>query len=166
MSIYTVTMQLKKVKIEFFMNTNKSFIFYPLMLIFFVVDILSSLVIGRALIASMISLFAVIVSRPINWFRLMLIFVLLGIESFFFYGQWGIQLIYLVPIAMLARRTYTFFASPLSMALIVLIATYTSQFIANSLFGEFNTFMFTVSKIFINIVLTMCISLTYINKEG
>lgn len=144
------------------MNTNKSIIFYPLVLIFFVIDILSSLVTGRPLIVGLMSIFAIIISRPVNWARLILILTLLGIESFFFYGQCGVQLVYLLPIAIIARQIYTIFASPLSMSLIISAGICTCQLMTDLLFGEFNTFMFTVLKIFINIVLTMCISLTYI----
>lgn len=140
---------------------NKAYFFYPLLLLFMCIDIYSSFGLGRPIVHSLLCLFCVAVSHTISTPRLITLLGLLSIESFFFYGQCGLQLIYLIPLALMARKTWDKLTSPLYHALFILTACLIAQLIIDSLLGTNPFSIFTILKFFINIVLTISLSLTY-----
>ena len=140
---------------------NRAYFFYPLLFVFMCIDIYSSLGLGRPLVYSLLCLYCVAVSNKISTMRLTILLGLLGIESFFFYGQWGIQLIYLFPLALMARKTWDKLTSPLYHALFIVTACLIAQLIIDTLLGTNSFSIFTLLKFFINIVLTISLSLTY-----
>lgn len=142
-------------------NINRAYFFYPLLVVFMCIDIYSSFGLGRPLVCSLLCLYCVAVSHKINSPRLLALFGLLGIESFFFYGLWGIQLIYLIPLALIARKTWDKFTSYTHHALFMLVACLIAQLIIDLLLGTNIFSIFTILKFFINIVLTISLSLTY-----
>jgi len=142
-------------------NINRAYFFYPLLFIFMCIDIYSSFELGRPLVYSLLCLYCISISYPISTPRLMTLLCLLGIESFFFYSLWGLQLIYLIPLALIARKTWDKLTSPLYHALFILISCLIAQLIIDFLLGTNIFSIFTILKFFINIVLTISLSLTY-----
>ena len=143
------------------MYIHKGYLFYPLLLVFMCIDICSSFYFGGPLINSLLCLCCVAFSQEISSFRLIILLGLLGIESFFFYSLCGIQLMYLIPLALVARKTWDKLTSPLYHALIILMACLVAQLIIDFLLGMNILSVFTVLKIIVNIILTISLSLTY-----
>ena len=125
------------------------------------IDIYGSFELGRPLIYGLLCLFSVAVSHNISTPRLISLLGLLGIESFFFYGLWGIQLIYLIPLALMARKTWDKVTNPAHHALFIMATGLIAQLIIDALLGINIVSIFTILKFFINIVLTISLSLTY-----
>ncbi len=140
---------------------GRAYVFYPLLFLLMCIDIYSSFGLGRPIICSMVCLYSIAVSYPISMVRLILLLGLLGIESFFFYGLWVIQLIYLLPFAFLARKTWDKLVSSLYHALFIVIICLTAQLIVDFLLGTNPCSIFTMLKFFINIILTISLSLIY-----
>lgn len=141
---------------------KKVYFFYPLLFVCMAIDILSSFICGYPFVQSLLCLFCVALSSPISIVRITLLLVLLSIESFFFYGFWGIQLIYLAPLVLVARVTWDKFTGHTYHALFLLAACFISELILDLLLGINIFSVFTIIKFFINIVLTISLSLTYI----
>lgn len=141
---------------------KKAYFFYPLLYLCMAIDILGSFVFGYPFIQSLLSLFCVTLSSPASILRISLLLILLSLESFFFYGFWGVQLIYLVPLVLIARSTWDKFTHGIYHALFLLASCFIMQLILDLLFGINIFSVFTIIKFFINIVLTISLSLTYI----
>jgi hypothetical protein len=90
-----------------------------------------------------------------------MLLLLLGIESFFFYALWGVQLIYLVPLVLIARTTWDKFVTPTYHALFLLLICLIAQLALDLLLGINISLVFTIIKFFINIILTASLSLIY-----
>lgn len=142
-------------------NINKAYFFYPLLFICMAIDIFSSFSLGAPVIHSLLCLFCVAASSKASKMRLIMLLGLLSIESFFFYGLWGLQLIYLIPLALIARSTWDKVTSSTYHALFLLVSCFIVQLILDSLIGLNIFSAFTILKFFINIVLTISLSLTY-----
>jgi hypothetical protein len=140
---------------------NKVYYFYPLLFVCMAIDILSSIC-GYPFVRSLLCIFCVALSSPVSIVRITLLLALLSIESFFFYGFWGIQLIYLAPLVIIAHTTWDKFTDRTYHALFLLAACFMSQFVLDLLLGINIFSVFTIIKFFINIVLTISLSLTYI----
>jgi hypothetical protein len=141
---------------------KKAYYFYPLLFICMAIDILSSFVCSYTFIRSLLCLFCVAMSSPISIVRITFLLTLLSIESFFFYGFWGVQLIYLAPLVLIAHMTWDKFTYRTYHALFLLTCCFMSQLIIDLLLGINIFSVFTIMKFLINIVLTISLSLTYI----
>ncbi len=140
---------------------NKAYIFYPILILCIGIDIYSNFGLGRPLILSLLCLFSVATSYALTNTRLTIMLILLGLESFVYYSQWGIQLIYLLPIAIMTQKTWKIFNSPLQHACLVLVLCLFSQLCIDFFKGGNIFSIFTILKFFINIVMTISLSLTY-----
>lgn len=140
---------------------SKSCFFYPLLFICIALDMFSSFLLGYPAIQSLLCLFCVTASDNPSTFRITCLLSMLGIESFFFYGLWGAQLVYLIPLALIAPSTWDKFTKSHYHALFLLLISLFTQLIIDSLF-DINIFsLFTILRFFINIVLTISLSLIY-----
>lgn len=142
---------------------NRPLFFYPLLVVCIWIDFFCMCWLGTPFIYSLLALSAVALSHKISNMRLVGIFTALALESFLLYGQWGVQLIYLIPIAFISRSIWDIFTRPTAHAIIILTECLIAQtLIIDSLVGISVLSMFTLIKISINILLTISISLTYI----
>ena len=141
---------------------KKTYFFYPLLFLCMAVDILNSFAFGYPFVHSLLSLFCVVLSHPMNITRIISLLTLLSIESFFFYGFCGLQLIYLIPACLIAHITWDKFTDRTYHALFLLTGCFLAQFILDLLLGINIISVFTIMKFFINIVLTISLSLTYV----
>ena len=143
-------------------ETNKALFFYPFLIICMCLDFFSIFWFGTPFIYSLLALFAVSLSHKISTFRLSILLAALALESFLLYGQWGVQLIYLIPIALIARNTWDKFTHPTHHAIIILLCSLIAKILViDTLLGTNMISIFTILKILINIVLTISLSLTY-----
>jgi hypothetical protein len=141
---------------------NRAFVFYPLLIVCVCLDFFSMFWFGTPVVYSLLALFAVTVSRKTSIIRLSIILAALAFESFLLYWQWGVQLIYLIPIAVIARATWDKFTHPTQHAIIIVTECLIAQIlIIDTLVGINLLSIFTVVKFLINILLTISISLTY-----
>lgn len=140
---------------------NKAYIFYPILILCIGIDIYSNFWLGRPLVLSLLCLFSVATSYALTNTRLTIMLILLGLESFVYYSQWGTQLIYLIPIAIMTKKTWKIFNSPMQHACFVLVLCLFSQLCIDFLKGNNIFSIFTILKFFINIVMTISLSLTY-----
>lgn len=144
-------------------ETNKAFLFYPLLIVCISIDFFTYFWVGMPCIFSLLAFSSVALSHDISILRLCAILAALALESFLLYGQWGVQLIYLVPLAFIARYTWDMFSSATHHALMILLSGLLVQLvIIDSQIGIKLLSIFTLIKILINILLTISISLTYI----
>jgi len=143
------------------LKINKAYIFYPILMLCIGIDIYSNFWLGRPVVLSLICLFSVATSYALTTTRLAIMLILLGLESFVYYSQWGTQLIYAIPIAILTKKTWKIFNSPVQHACFVIILCLLSQLGIDFLKGNNIFSMFTILKFFINIVMTISLSLTY-----
>lgn len=142
---------------------NKVFFFYPLVLICMCLDFFSMFWFGAPLLYSLLALSAVAFSYKMSTLRMMFLFTAVALESFILYGQWGVQLIYLIPFALFARATWEIYTHPLHHAIIVILGCLGAQIlIIDTQVGSNIASIFTLMKILINLLLTISISLTYI----
>ena len=142
-------------------SLEKPYFFYPLLFICVSLDIFSSFVLGSPIFNSLLCLFCVACSNKISLLRLAILLCLLGIESFFFYDLWGIQLIYLIPLAFVAHFTRDKITHRMYHALFLVTFCFIAQLIIDFLLGINIFSIFTIIEFFINIVLTISLSLTY-----
>lgn len=144
------------------LNIRKGYFFYPLLFACMALDILSSFVCGYPCVYSLLCLFCVAMSKSISIIRTAILLMLLSITSFFFYGFWGVQLIYLIPLVLVAHSTWDKFTDHTYHALFLLVSSVFAQLFLDLLLGINIFSVFTIIKFFINIVLTISLSLTYI----
>lgn len=142
-------------------SLSRAYFFYPLLLFCASVDICGNMSLGNPVIYSALCLYSIALSFRTSAIRFFALLAILAMESFFFYGQLSIQLVYLIPIALIARRTWSTFTHPLYHALLIVSVSLMAQLIIDSLVGIASLSMFTIIKFIINIVLTISLSLTY-----
>lgn len=165
---YTLTSNVRKLSIiqkkdPMRIEINNSILFYPLIALGICIDFFSMFYFGIPYLYSLLALFAVALSYRISLFRLSCLLILLALESFLLHGQWGVQLIYLIPIALISRKTWDIFTQATIHAIIMLSGCLIAQIvIIDTLVGTNLISVFTLMKILINILLTICISLKYI----
>jgi hypothetical protein len=140
---------------------KKSYFFYPILILCIGIDIYSNFGLGKPLLSTLLCLFSVATSYSLTNIRLAILLILLGIESFVYYSQWGAQLTYLIPIAATTKRTWKIFNSPVYHACFVLVACLCAQICIDFFRGNNVFSIFTFLKIFVNIIITISLSLTY-----
>ena len=86
--------------------------------------------------------------------------LLLSLESFFYYGQFGMPLIYLIPISLVGRRLNTFISLRYTCLIFMLISCLISQILLEFYSMAISySYPYTIGKICANILLIVIISL-------
>jgi len=140
-----------------------SFIF-PIFLFF--LDINFYLGVGMPLFFCLLSWYCVqflFFEKPFYWFPL----ILLSLESFLYFGIFGLELIWLIPLTILfslfSQSVSFLFFQPLLMVLMALLAKF---FFSWAFFGLSPSGPFTVGLICVNLIITLIFSLKYKGKLG
>lgn len=144
-------------------GTKRAVIFYPLLIFCSCLDFFSIFWVGTHFVYSALGIFAVALSHKISGLRLITLLSILALESFLLYGQWGVQLVYLIPVALFSRSTFGIFTNATYHAVILLVSCLLIQTIIMDTFKTVSLCpIFTLVKILTNILLTVVISLTYV----
>jgi len=140
-----------------------SFIF-PIFLFF--LDINFYLGLGIPLFYCLLSWYCVqflFFESPFYWFPL----ILLSLESFLYFGIFGLDLIWFIPLTILfslfSRSISFLFFQPLFMVLMALLAKF---FLSWIFFGSTPSGLFTMGLICVNLIITLIFSLKYKGKLG
>ncbi len=100
---------------------------------------------------------------PFYWFPL----VLLCLESFLYFGIFGLELIWIIPLTILfslfSQSVSFLFFQPLLMVLIALLSKF---FFSWAFFGIAPSGLFTMGLICVNLIITLIFSLKYKGKLG
>lgn len=125
---------------------RRAYIFFLFVILLMGIDFCATLSTGVPFIYSLLAFYVVALSFPISILRIASLLLLLSLESFFFYGQWGVQLIYLLPIALYSRTTWDIFIKPWQHALFLLIACLVAQYTLDIILGlHVHVLMFMLS---------------------
>jgi hypothetical protein len=149
-------------------KTNNIILFYVFVLLLFFVDV--SIFFSTAHIWSytLLGLYSLSLFNKINVTRLSIIALLLSLESFLFFGKFGLELIYLIPISIvviqLRRFVYGNCIYPyLILALFILLQTFAIEYF---LLGIKPAIGYTNMKIIANIIVTWLISLKLYTQDN
>lgn len=144
------------------MKYPKTF-FYASIFILFFIDICCSSFFEKQLIYSLLCFYSLAIFKSLSLFNMLVFFFILSLESFFQYGYFGIQLIYLAPLTLLASKTIkTLYLTKIQAYLFITISLLAQSLIID----QYTLHMdlqpsYTIAKIFVNLILVMVISLKY-----
>jgi len=145
------------------MRISTAPIFFLVLLGCFCLDIYSYLLLGYQPIMSLLALFTIAIAHKQPRWRIVALLLALSIESFFFIGYAGLNLMYLIPLLIVASKLRHAFWEPLICSLLALgVALFSQQVILEYyLLDIYTTSSFTILKIGINIILVILLSMIY-----
>lgn len=144
-------------------NEAISYIQYLSPFFFFIVDVISFAFFEKPLLYSLLCFYCIEISERFVTSTLLLSLLGLSLESFLFYGRFGIQLLYLLPLWFLGSFLHGILYKNRSLKFGILILALLVQSVGIEwyLLGLNQSFNYTISKIFVNLAMLYTISLTY-----
>jgi len=142
---------------------RNSFVFAMLALVLFFTDLYAYFFIGSYLLTGILALYATTVARQFSPVPIIYLLAFSTLESFFFYGYAALQFIITIPALVIAMRLRTAFYNPtvfssfLILSMLLVQSTIIETYLLNMPFSP----AFTISKLCINLILTIMISLKY-----
>jgi len=134
----------------------------------FLVDIFSAAFFQHYIIFGLLCLYACLLFEPIHRTTLSLIILVITLEQFLILGHFGLPLLYLLPATFVAYKTrYLFYSQRLLPLVVILFCLGSQLLILNPLiFGFFDGKIYTIGKVFANILLTGLFSLKFKSTES
>lgn len=144
------------------LQRNGTFFFLVTLLAAFCGDIFGYFLFDQLPISFLLIFFAIKLTSPLSFTQIALFLFFLSLESFFFYGHAGLYLIYLIPLVIMATRTRDRFWNPTAFSLVILLLALFGQLVIIDYYLlDISPFSrFTLLKLFINIVVTILLSIT------
>ncbi len=144
------------------MRVCTAYVFYPLLVAVVFFDVCVNLALGGTPVYGLMCLYAVVVSHGASVARLAVLLLVLGVESFFFYGLWGLQLVYLIPLTYVTTRTAKIFVNQTHHALfVVAFCLIVQAFVIDCMRGTACPLTCAWVKFPLNILLTTLIAVVY-----
>jgi len=145
----------------------KHYLFYPFCLLLFILDIFCFSFFEKQIFYSLLCFYIISLYQEMNVGKLMFIGLLISLESSLHYDIFGTQLLYLVPITIIAYQTQkTFYSNAIQPYLLLIACLLTQSFLVEPYLLHIPApISYTNSKIIANIVVLWCMSLI-VNSQG
>jgi hypothetical protein len=136
---------------------------YALALLFFFLDILMFSLFEKQILYLLLCFYILNICDKRSLITFIIFAFLIALESSLYYSKFGVQLLYLIPITLIAFKVQKTFWSWKFQASLILITCLLIQsyFIEPFLLGIPATFSYTNSKIIANIIVLWCMSLIF-----
>lgn len=149
-------------------KADKTIYFYFFVLFLFFIDTTLFFATTHIYSYGLLGLYTLELFKPVNIMRLSIMALLLSLESFLFFGQFGLCLIYLIPFTLLIVHAKQFvygnrLYSLLLLSLFILIQSFGIEY---GLLGIKPVVGYTNVKIIANIILTWIISLKFYTQDN
>lgn len=142
--------------------------FYLIVLLCFVLDFFSFAFFEQQILFSLLSFFFLYICHSFNasLVRIMVGLLLLSLESFFYCGRFGLQLIYLIPATIIGLQAQQWFYTPPLLAYSLLsISLVLHSYITTDATGILALFEpYTIIKIIANIIVMIFMSLIFYSQ--
>lgn len=137
--------------------------FYILAILLFIIDVSAFSFLEKQVLYGLLCLFCLQIIQPPAPGRLAFLAALLSLESFLYYGRFGIQLVFLIPLAVLGYILQELFYKKGLLAPVLLLIALLVQSIGieYGVLGLTPSLGYTFSKIFVTLSVLWIISLTY-----
>lgn len=140
-----------------------SSIIYAFAVTFFFADILMFSLFEKQILYLLLCFYILNICEKRSFITFMIFALLIALESSLYYGKFGIQLLYLVPVTFIAFKAKQTFWNWKFQPYIILVSCLLIQsyLIEPVLLGIPATFSYTNSKIIANIIVLWCMSLIF-----
>lgn len=141
-------------------NLNDAY-FYLLIIVLFFIDICCLTFFEKPIIYTLLCIYAFAVFQSVGKRKLSTLVALLLLESFVFYGKFGLELLYLIPFTLMSRRARnTLYLLSIQPHIFLICCLLCQSLIIEQYLLHFDiSFSYTILKIIANIIVMIGISL-------